>query len=100
MSARDRWIRRHLARLHFGQFLQRAAEWVGGFLFVFGSLVLLVKLLAPSLWPEVLWLGLGAGPATVAAWWLSRTGRFTRGESVALLDRSLDAGGLLMTLSE
>ncbi len=100
MSARDRWIRRHLKRLHFGQFLQRAAEWVGGFLLVFGSLVLLVKLLAPSLWPEVLWLALGAAPATAGAWWLSQKGRFTRGESIALLDRSLEAGGLLMTLSE
>ena len=100
MSTCDRWIQRHLARLHFGQFLHLAAEWVGGFLLVFGSIVLLVKLLAPALWPEVLWLGVGAVPATGAAWWLSRAGRFTPVESVALLDRSLDAGGLLMTLSE
>jgi hypothetical protein len=100
MSARDRWIQRHLRRLHFGQFLQRAGEWVGGYLCVFGSLVLIVKLLVPALWPHVLWLGLGAIPAAAVAWRLSRQGRFTRPESVALLDRSLGAGGLLMTLSE
>jgi hypothetical protein len=52
------------------------------------------------LWPEVLRLGAGAVPATGVAWWLSRRGRFTRVESVALLDQSLEAGGLLMTLSE
>jgi hypothetical protein len=100
MSARDRWITRHLRRLHFGQFLQRAAEWMAVYLFAFGSLVLVVKLFLPGLWPQVLWLGLGAIPVTIAAWIVSRRGRFTRGESVAMLDRSLDAGGLLMTLCE
>ena len=100
MSARDRWISRHLHRLHFGQFLQLAAEWMAVYLFAFGGLVLLVKLFLPALWPEVLWLAVGAVPVTIAAGVVSRQGRFTRPESVAMLDRSLGAGGLLMTLCE
>ncbi len=100
MTARDRWIDRHLRRLHLGQFLQRAVEWVAVYLFFFGTTVLVVKLMVPALWPHVLWVASGAVPVTVMAWWWSRTGRFTRVESVALLDHSLGAGGLLMTLTE
>jgi hypothetical protein len=100
MTARERWIERHLRRLHWGQFLQRAVEWLAVFLFVFGTTVLIVKLMVPALWPHVLWLAAGAVPVAVAAWWTSRTGQFMRVESVALLDRSLGAGGLLMTLTE
>ena len=42
----------------------------------------------------------GVVPLTALAWWISRSGRFTRQESIALLDKSLGAGGLLMTLTE
>ena len=100
MTARDHWIDRHLRRLRFGQFLQRAVEWSTVYLFCFGTIVLVVKLTTPALWPHVLWVALGALPVMLLAWWTSRTGQFTRGESVALLDRSLRAGGLLMTLTE
>lgn len=100
MSSRDRWIDKHLWRLQFGQFLQRAIEWVAVYLLVFGVTVFLVRRMAPGLWPHVLWLAVGVVPLTALAWWLSRTGRFSRQESVALLDESLGAGGLLMTLTE
>lgn len=100
MSDRDRWITRHLRRLRMGQFLQRAGEWLAGFLILFGMVVLLTRRLVPALWPHVLWLSVAAVPAALFAWWLSRRGAFTRGESVALLDRSLGAGGLLMSLTE
>jgi hypothetical protein len=100
MTARERWIERHLRRLHWGQFLQRAVEWLTVYLFVFGTTVLVVKLMAPGLWPHVLWVAAGIVPVLLLAWWTSRTGQFTRVESVALLDRSLGAGGLLMTLTE
>lgn len=100
MTAKDRWIDRHLRRLHFGQFLQRAVEWVALYLLAFGTAVLIVKLMLPALWPHVLWIAVGVVPVTAAAWWTSRAGRFTRVESVALLDQSLGAGGLLMTLTE
>ena len=100
MSTRDQWIRRHLRRLRFGQFLHHAGEWVGGYLFAFGAVVLIVKVLIPSLWPHVLWAAAGALVCLLAAWRLSLRGRFTQGESVALLDQSLGAGGLLMTLHE
>ncbi|MBX3438748.1 MAG: hypothetical protein KF861_14735, partial [Planctomycetaceae bacterium] len=81
MTARDRWIDRHLRRLHFGQFLQRAVEWLAVYLFAFGTAVLIVKLMLPALWPHVLWVAAGVVPVTVAAWWASRVGRFTRVES-------------------
>ena len=47
-----------------------------------------------------LWLAVGVVPLAALAWWMSRAGRFSRQESVALLDESLGAGGLLMTLTE
>jgi len=96
----DRWTRKYLHRLLFGQFLKTAAEWLGAFLLTFGSIVLLVKLTMPALWPNVLWLGLAAVPLTVAAWQFAMRDRFTPSESVAYLDQKLQAGGLLMSLSE
>jgi hypothetical protein len=100
MSNRDRWISRHLRRLRVGQFLERAGEWLAGLLIALGMAVLLTRRLAPSLWPDVLWLAAAIVPALATAWWLSRLQAFTRAESVALLDRSLGSGGLLMTLTE
>lgn len=100
MSSMDRWILRALRRLHFGLFLQTAAEWLAAFLFAFGGVVLVVKLLAPTLWPNVLWAAATAVPLMLAAWAWSRRKRYTRTESVALIDRRLQTGGLLLTLSE
>ena len=96
----DRWIEKHQRRLTFGQLLERGAECLAMFLFAFGTVVLTVKLLAPSAWPHVLWLAAGMLPLAGIAWWLVQRERFTRLESVAMLDRKLNAGGLLMTLSE
>ncbi|MEX2287488.1 MAG: hypothetical protein WD648_10390 [Planctomycetaceae bacterium] len=96
----NQWIDRYLRRLAFGRFLQKAAEWMGGFLFAFGTLVLLVKLMIPAWWPHVLWVGAAAAPVALVAWLQSRAQCHSRRESAALLDKKLDAGGLLMTLSE
>lgn len=96
----DRWTRKYLHRLLFGQFLKTAAEWLGAFLLAFGSVVLLVKLTMPALWPHVLWLGLASVPVTIAAWQFAMRDRFSEFESVAYLDQKLQAGGLLMSLSE
>jgi len=100
MTLAERWIQRHLRRLSLGQFLQRSAEWLAAFLFVFGSLVLMVKLFLPDFWEATQWLALAGVPVLFAAWWASRKESFTRTESIALLDGQLNAGGLLMTLSE
>ncbi len=100
MTSMDRWIAIHQRRLTIGQLLEKAAEFLALFLFVFGSTVLAAKLLFPAIWPHVLWLALGAIPVAGAAGWLIQRERFTRLESVAMLDRKLNAGGLLMTLSE
>lgn len=113
MIAADRWIDRHLRRLEFGRFLQGLAPWMAGYLFLVGSVVLLVKLLAPAmgLEPETarrfldlkrhfVWLGVGSIFVAALVWRLTRIGGFTRRESVALLDSRLEAGGLLMTLAE
>jgi hypothetical protein len=94
------WIARCWKRLRFGQFLTSAADWLAVYLFVLGSAVLITKLAAPHLWPNVLWLVAGAVPVAVAAWWISGRELFSRTESVALLDNRLEAGGLLMTLCE
>ncbi len=99
-AAMHRWIARYSQRVHFGEFLRRAAEWLAGYLFVFGAAVLVVKLSMPRFWPNVLWLGLGSFVVLAVAWWLSRKSACSWHESVALLDRKLNAGGLLMTLTE
>lgn len=100
MSSPDRWIDRYAARLAFGQMLERAAEWLAVACFVFGGAVLIVKLGLPQAWPNVLWLAVIAVPVSFAAWAMARRERFTRPQAVALLDRRLGTGGMLMTLSE
>ncbi len=96
----DRWIDRYVARIRLGEFLQRAAETGAAFLFAFGATVLVVKLLIPRAWPNVLWAGLGLIPAFGLAWWFASRQRRGRWESVARLDSALSTGGLLMMLSE
>ena len=96
----DRWVKRYVARLQFGEFLKAAADWGTVFLFILGGIVLVVKLAIPGLWPHVLWLWLGTLVVTAGAWWSARRHGWSRRESVAHLDRSLGAGGLLMTLVE
>ncbi len=96
----DRWVQRYVRRISVGEFLRDAAEWLAGFCFVFGSIVLLVKLRLPNFWPQVLWLVVAAVPITTFAWWMSRRRRFSQQDAVAMLDQKLDAGGLLMTISE
>lgn len=96
----DHWIARCCARLRFGEFLRSAADWLAVYLFVFGSAVLIVKLAMPQFWPHVLWLAVGAIPVAATAWLISGRDRFSRNESIALLDSRLQAGGLLMTLTE
>jgi len=96
----NRWIDRYVARLRLGDFLKRAADFGAAFLFAFGAIVLVVKLLVPQAWPNILWGALGLIPAIGIAWW--QAGRQQRGrwESVARLDSALNTGGLLMMLSE
>jgi len=94
------WIARCWRRLRFGQFLKTAADWLVIYLFALGTAVLLVKLAVPGLWPHTLWLSAGVVPVAAAAWWWSGRERFSRTESIALLDSRLGAGGLLMTLTE
>jgi hypothetical protein len=96
----DRWVKRYVARLQFGEFLKAAADLGTVFLLALGGIVLAVKLALPVLWPHVLWLWLGGLVVTAGAWWSARRHRWGRRESVAHLDRSLEAGGLLMTLVE
>lgn len=100
MTARERWLRRNLFRLHLGQFLRCAGDALSVYLCAFGTAVLFAKLLIPALWPHVLWMSLGVLPIIAWAWWRSRVDGFTEREAIALLDRSLGAGGLLMALSE
>jgi len=76
------------------------ADWLAALLIGLGGAVLLVKLLWPAFWPEVLWLTTAAVPIGVAAWTSSRRRQWSVRETVALLDTRLKAGGLLMTLAE
>lgn len=96
----QRWVDQHVARMRIGQFLQWAADVGAGFLFAFGGIVLVTKLLIPGVWPHVLWLSVGIVPALAAAWWCAARQPWAVVDSIAWMDRSLKADGLLMTLAE
>jgi hypothetical protein len=100
MSPFEAWIARQRRRLSLGVFLMAFADAMAVFLLVFGSSVLVVKLVRPGLWPGVLWLAALGVPLTFGAWWYSRRRGFSRRQAVALLDSKTGANGLLMTLSE
>jgi len=114
MSQFDQWIDRLARRVRIGEFLHRAANWLAVYLLAVGGLILAGKLLVPrEIWPgplggdyrsAVSWLlvlcGLGAGMLLAISWWKSERSRLSRTDLVAWLDRRLEAGGLLMALSE
>jgi hypothetical protein len=100
MSDPDRFVARLRRRLLVGEFLHVAAGWTAGFLLLFGLAVLAVKLFAPRFSSEVYWSVLAVLPLLgVSAWRAWRRVPFDR-DVIALLDKRLEAGGLLMTLSE
>lgn len=100
LDAMNLWIRRFQSRILIGEFLQRAANALAVFLFVFGTIVLAVRLAAPWMWPHVLWLALGAVPVSIGVWCVAQRQQQSRRETLAMLDQRLNAGGLLMTLDE
>ncbi len=100
MPPMNRWIEQFQRRVLLGEFLHRAADALAIFLFVFGTIVLAVRLAVPQLWPHVLWFAIGAIPVAAGAWWLARQRQQSRRETIAMLDQRLAAGGLLMTLAE
>lgn len=100
MLPMNRWIELFQRRVLLGEFLHRAADALAIFLFVFGTAVLTVRLMLPGFWPHVLWLAIGALPVAAGAWWLARQKLQSRRETIAMLDKRLEAGGLLMTLAE
>ncbi len=100
MTTLEIWIAKHHRRLTFGLFLQRAGEWLAVYFLVFGACVLTAKLFLTQFWPHVLWLSLGVLPVLAFALWFARKAEFSRMESVALLDRQLNGGGLIMSLAE
>ncbi|MBL4884006.1 MAG: hypothetical protein JKY95_05665 [Planctomycetaceae bacterium] len=100
MPDSQKWISRHWKRLQWGQFLGDCADRLAFFFIVLGCLILLVKLFIPSLWPHTLWLFALLPAMPLLAWRQTNSHRFTRTEAAALLDQKLEAGGLLMTLSE
>lgn len=100
MLPMNRWIEQFQRRIVIGEFLRCAADGLAIFLFIWGTLVLGVRLAVPQLWPHVLWLMIGAIPVAAGAWWLARQRQQSRRETIAMLDRKLQAGGLLMTLAE
>jgi hypothetical protein len=96
----ESWVDRYVARIRIGEFLRRGAETLAAFLFLYGGVVLVVKLLIPQAWPHVLWGAIGAAPTLGLAWWWAQRNQSSRMESIARLDSTLNTGGLLMTLAE
>ncbi len=83
-----------------GEFLRQFGNWLAVYCFVFGGAVLVVKILFPGLWPQVLLLGAAVIPLAIAAWWMTPRSGQGREATVAWLDRRIHAGGLLMALNE
>lgn len=100
MSDTDRFVVRLRRRLLVGEFLRTAAGSIAGFLILFGLTVLAVKLFAPRYSPEVYWTAAAALPLLAFVAWRAFRRMPSDREAIALLDKRLDAGGLLMTLSE
>lgn len=100
MTDTDTIAARFLRRLNIGHFLARMGEWLAIVLSILGVCVLVVRLLTPDLWPEILWLCMCIVPVGYFAWRLSKKQKFTRLESIALFDSKLQSGGLLMAISE
>ena len=94
------WVQRLRQRVFLGEVLHVAANWLGLFCIAWGLCVLAVKLFHPAWWPNVLWCGLAVVPVAATAVWLAWRRMPADRDMVALLDRRLNAGGLLMMLSE
>ena len=62
------WLDSCRRRLDFGEFLRIAAAWTAAWFCLFGSLVLIIKLLIPALWPHALWLSGLTIPLMIFAW--------------------------------
>ncbi len=97
---KERWLRRLTARLQLGLFLKSFVDWAVVFCLVFGVLVLVSKMFWPQFWPHILWIAAAAIPVAIITFFLSRRHAFTRDQSVAILDKRIGAGGLLMTIME
>lgn len=100
MGSFDAWITRHRRRLSIGIFLTAFTDALAVFLLAFGTAVLAVKLAHPDWWPKILWLAVASIPVAWWAWRASLRNSFSRSQAVALLDRKVEAAGLLMMLSE
>jgi hypothetical protein len=100
MTQKEVWLRRLVRRLQFGVFLKSFVDAAVVFCLSVGVLFLAVKLLWPALWPASLYLLLLTIPLTLAAFWISRRAMYSQTQTVAMLDRRIGAGGLLMTLME
>lgn len=100
MPLPDPVIARLKRRWFVGEVLREAANWLSALLLLLGAVVLGVKLFVPRFWPDVLWLAWLALPLTGIVVWRAARRMPDDRELIALLDRWLNAGGLLMTLSE
>ncbi|MFN0196083.1 MAG: hypothetical protein ACKVT0_05015 [Planctomycetaceae bacterium] len=100
MSITETWIRKYQRRIAYGHFLKRMIEGLAIYLIVAGVSVLLMKLGGPRFWFYAPALLAGIIPVIAYAAWRFRSDAHSFRESVALLDRQIEAGGLLMMLCE
>jgi hypothetical protein len=100
MTNLQHWIDRCCRRLNRGVVLKVTAEWLAVWLCAFGTLLLVTKVAWPALWPHVLWLGLSLVPVVGFAVQRAFRDRYSSTDGAALLDRRMNAGGLLMAVAE
>lgn len=100
MKQIEYWLKRNRRRITFGRFLSRAADSLAAFLFLFGAMVLGVRMILPAWWPGIGWLALLEIPMLLAAFWYAMIVRPKAYEADAALDERLQAGGLLMSMRE
>ncbi|HID24817.1 MAG TPA: hypothetical protein EYP14_20790, partial [Planctomycetaceae bacterium] len=56
MTGQQEWIDQTRRRIRVALWAESLADWLAALLIGLGGAVLLVKLLWPAFWPEVLWL--------------------------------------------
>ena len=97
----EQWIAPVAKRLQVGLYLQTVAEWLAGGFLAAGTLVLAIRVWAPHYLVPVLYGTASIGLLLLLiAWRWSQRHPYSRQEAVALMDRQLNAGGLLLSLAE
>lgn len=94
------WLRRCQRRIELARFLERFSSWLALFLVLWTAAMLWCKLGAVEWLGIVRWSGFAVIPLAMLCFFRCWRTRFTIDQVAALLDQSMQADGLLLTMSD